>query len=382
MIRFLLRRLAESAVVIFVIFLISFVIMRLAPGSPFDADKEQPAVVVANQAAVTGMATAVPAGHAGVVDQILVQKNQELAAGAPYAVLRLADGSSQTLVATSDLRVFRCVRAPGEAIGAEEPILYAATGVWTQLGRTLWSYAHLDFGTTFKSQGTRTVLENIKETLPISVELGAMALLLALLIGVPIGLLAGLRQNSWLDHGSMSVAMLGISLPTIVLGPLLIVVFIMKLEWLPPHGGWEPGLWNGTTQKILPVLTLALVYAAYFARLTRGGMLEVVNQDWIRMARAKGLPERTVVFRHAFRGAILPAVSFLGPAMAGLLVGSVVVERVYKIPGISKYFVESALERDYPMVMGVVIVYSVFLVLFNLLVDIAYAYLDPRVTHE
>jgi len=177
----------------------------------------------------------------------------------------------------------------------------------------------------------------------------------------------------------MSFSMLGISIPSIVLGPVLIFVFIIWLQWLPAHGGWESGLWTGWGQKILPSLTLGLAYAGVFARLTRGGMLDVVRQDFIRTARAKGLSNGTIIWRHAFRGAIVPSVTFLGPAVAHLLVGSVVVETVFNVPGISKYFVESALNRDYPMVMGVVVLYSTLLVLFNLLVDFAYAFLDPRV---
>ncbi len=380
MIRYILRRLLGSVVVVFCVFSISFVIMRASPGSPFDSDKELPPAVVAGQARTTGMARPVPSPATGILVEVLAEKNEAVAAGDAYAVMEV-DGERQNVVAAEDFVLFRNVRRKAERVEQGRPIVYATTSMWHQYLTTLESYSRFDFGVTFDSHGQRTVLENIEETLPVSIELGMYALFIALLFGVTSGLVAGLRQNTWVDHTVMSTAMLGISLPSIVLGPLLILIFIMNLKWLPAYGGWEP-FGGGWEQKILPAFTLGLVYAAYFARLTRGGMLEVIRQDWIRTARAKGMSERIIVWRHALKGAILPAVTFLGPAIAHLMVGSVVVEKVFAIPGVSKYFVDSAINRDYPMVMGVVVIYSVFLVLFNLLVDIAYAYLDPRVKYE
>ena len=184
------------------------------------------------------------------------------------------------------------------------------------------------------------------------------------------------------DHVVMSFSMFGVSVPSIVLGPLLILVFIVWLQWFPAHGGWAVGPWQGWGQKVLPSITLGLAYAAYFARLARGGLLEVRGQDFIRTARAKGLTERRILWTHASRGAAVPAMGFFGPACAHLLVGSVVVETIFNIPGISKYFVESAINRDYPMVMGVVVLYSIFLVLCNLVADLVHAWLDPRIRHE
>ncbi len=380
MIRYIARRLLGAILVVFCVFSLSFLIMRLAPGSPFDQDKQLPPEVVSNQAKVTGMAEAISASS-GVVRELLVGRGDDVAAGQVYA--RLEDNGRLTeATAERDFTVFRVVRRIGEKIETGSPILYAETSLWSQYFTTVGSYARFDFGVTFDSKGQRTVLENIRETLPVSAELGLYALIIALVLGVSSGLIAGLKQNSWIDHSVMSAAMVGISVPSIVLGPIFILVFIMQLQWLPAHGGWEVGLFSGWGQKILPAITLGLVYAAYFARLTRGGMLEVIGQDWIRTARAKGLPERLIIFRHALKGAILPAVTFMGPALAHLLVGSVVVEMIFAIPGISKYFVVSAINRDYPMVMGVVVLYSSFLVCFNLLVDIAYAYLDPRVKYE
>lgn len=381
MIPWLLRRLVSAAVVVFCVFTASFAIMRWSPGSPFDLDKQLAPAVVVNQARVMGMAEPVPSPVAGTLVEVTRRNGEEVDAGQVYAVLSSED-SRVEVKADAAFTLFRCVRTAGEPVRVGDAIVYRKTSLGTQYVRTLWSYLHLDFGVTFDSRGERTVLENLRETLPVSMELGLYALVIALCLGVGAGLLAGLRHNTWVDHSVMSAAMVGISVPSLVLGPLLILVFVMKLKWLPSFGGWEAGLFTGWGQKLLPALTLGLVYAAYFARLTRGGMLEVVRQDWIRTARAKGLSEWLVVRRHALRGAILPAVTFLGPAVASLLVGSVVVESVFNVPGVSKYFVSSAINRDYPMVMGVVVLYSMLLVVFNLLVDIAYAYLDPRVRHD
>jgi oligopeptide transport system permease protein len=379
--KYVLRRLFGAVLVVFAVFTLSFVIMRISPGSPFDQDRELPPEVVSNQAETTGMAMPVPVPTDAVFIASLVQKNAVVDVGQPYASV-LIDGAPSTLVADAPFTVFRVIRRKGDSIPKGGAAVYRHTDISTQYLTTLSNYMSLDFGVTFDSRGQRTVWENIVETLPVSMELGFYALIVALVFGVSSGLIAGLRQNSWMDHTVMSAAMVGISLPSIVLGPLLILIFIMKLQWLPPYGGWEGGLGHGWEYKILPSIALGLVYAAYFARLTRGGMLDVVRQDWIRTARAKGLSDTLIVRRHALRGAILPTVTFLGPAIAHLMVGSVVVEKVFKIPGVSKYFVDSAINRDYPMVMGVVIVYSIFLVLFNLLVDVAYAYLDPRVKYE
>lgn len=382
MIRYIARRLLGAVGVVFCVFVISFVIMRAAPGSPFDSDKAHPPKVIATHAETTGMAEAINSPVGGVVAELRVRPGLEISEGDVIAVIQVAGGAREEVVAKESAVVFQPVRTLGETIQAGDDLIYVKTGLVTQMWTTLVHYAQGDFGTTFASRGERTVAENIRETLPVSMELGLYALFIALALGITAGLIAGLKQNTVIDHSVMSAAMVGISVPSIVLGPLLIVIFIMKLEWLPAYGGWELGLTEVPGKKLLPALTLGLGYAAYFARLTRGGMLEVVRQDWIRTARAKGMPDRIVVLRHALKGAILPAVTFLGPAMAHLMVGSVVVEKIFNIPGISKYFIDSAIGRDYPMVMGVVVIYSVFLVLFNLVVDIAYAYLDPRVTYE
>ena len=244
-----------------------------------------------------------------------------------------------------------------------------------QYGRYLANVARFDFGPSYKYP-SRTVREIVLGALPVSLELGGWAVLLALVIGIPIGTLAAVKQNTAWDWGPMSLAMLGVSIPNFVLGPLLIFVFALTLRWLPP------ALWGGASHKILPVITLSAIYIAYIARLTRGGMLEVTRQDFIRTARAKGLPEWRIVVRHALRGGLLPVVSFLGPAVARAVTGAIVVEKIFAVPGVGQYFVNAAFNRDYTLVMGVVIFYAAFLILFNLLVDLAYGFLDPRVQLE
>lgn len=243
-----------------------------------------------------------------------------------------------------------------------------------------------DFGPSMKYPD-RTVNEILAEGLPTSMMLGAQALLIALVVGLVAGLFAGFKQNQWQDYLTMTAAMVGVSVPSLVLGPLLIYLFAVEVNWFDP-GGWRPfweaqwSLLDHFKSTVLPSLTLGLVYAAYIARLTRSGMLEVVRQDYVRTARAKGLGERAVVTGHMLRGALLPVVSYLGPAFARMLTGSVVVEKIFNIPGLGTHFVESAFNRDYPLVLGTIVLYSTLLVLLNLVVDIFYTLLDPRVSYD
>ncbi len=229
-----------------------------------------------------------------------------------------------------------------------------------------------DLGPSFKYPG-RSVNEVIEASLPVSMQLGVLAMFFALLFGVPMGVIGATHQNKWQDTVAMSVAMVGISIPRFVLAPVLILIFSLTL-YIFPVARWET--WR---HWVLPIICAGLPTSAYIARLTRGGMLEVIHSDFIRTARAKGLTETRVVVRHALRGGLLPVVSFLGPGFSGLLVGSVVVEQIFNIPGMGKYFVEAAVNRDYNIVMGVTLVYGSILMVMNALVDIAYAYLDPRV---
>ncbi len=232
-----------------------------------------------------------------------------------------------------------------------------------------------DFGPSFKYPN-RTVNEIIADKLPVSLELGALALAVALALGLTLGVIAAVRRNSFFDYASSSVAMIGICVPTFVLGPLLVLVFAIHLRWFNASGWYLP------IDRVLPAATLGLVYAAYIARLTRGGMLEVLNQDYIRTARAKGASELRVILRHSLRGGLLPVVSFLGPAIAGILTGSFVIETIFQIPGLGREFVNSAFNRDYTLVLGTVILYASLIVVLNLVVDIVQIWLNPKLKFE
>ncbi len=232
-----------------------------------------------------------------------------------------------------------------------------------------------DLGTSLKQRG-RPVNEIIKNHIGPSARLGMAAIALALIIGITAGLVAGIRRNSIFDYSSMGVAMLGLALPTFIVGPFLVLAFSMKLGWFNVSG-WE----DFPRDLVLPAITLALPFAARLARLTRAGILEIVNQDYIRTARAKGLSEPIIVIRHTLKGAMLPVISFLGPALAQLLTGSLVVEKIFQVPGIGTEFVESALNRDFDLVLGLVVLFGTLLIVFNMVVDIAYALLDPRIRH-
>jgi len=234
---------------------------------------------------------------------------------------------------------------------------------------------HGDLGPSFKN-ASWSVNELVALGFPVSLELGIYALMVALGIGLTAGVVASIKPNTAQDHIPMSLAMLGICIPTFVLGPLLVLIFALWLGWLPVAG------WEGPQHKILPSVTLGAAYAAYIARLTRGGMLEVLAQDFIRTARAKGLSQARVVLRHALRGGLQPVVSFLGPAAAGLLTGSFVVETIFQIPGLGRFFVQAAFNRDYTMIMGMVLFYALFILSFNLAVDVIQAWLDPRLRHQ
>ncbi|MEM7053418.1 MAG: oligopeptide ABC transporter permease OppB [Pseudomonadota bacterium] len=245
-----------------------------------------------------------------------------------------------------------------------------------QYARYLWQIARFDFGPSFHYRDW-TVNELIAQGAPVSFTLGTLAMLLAFIIGTNLGAWAALRQNSAADYSTMSIAMIGISVPNFVVAPLLILVFAVMLGWLPA-GGWSYSL----SHMLLPTIALALPMIAYIARITRGSMIEVLHSGFIRTARAKGLHEREVILRHAMKPALLPVISFMGPAAAGILTGSVVIERIFTIPGIGHHFVQGALNRDYTLVMGVVIFYGVLIIVMNFLVDLLYAWLDPRIRYE
>jgi oligopeptide transport system permease protein len=232
-----------------------------------------------------------------------------------------------------------------------------------------------DLGPSFKYVGW-DVSELISLAFPVSLSLGISALLIALLIGLPAGMLAALRKNTLWDYLPMGIAMVGVCLPSFVLGPILIMVFATELKWLPALG------WYSWTDLILPSLTLGLFYAAYVARLTRAGMLETLKQDYIRTARAKGASPSRVILRHAIRGGLLPVVTYLGPAFAGLVSGSFIIESIFFIPGLGKFFVTAAFNRDYTVVLGTVLFYATLIIILNLFVDFLQAWLDPKAREQ
>jgi oligopeptide transport system permease protein len=247
--------------------------------------------------------------------------------------------------------------------------------LWRQYADYLGSLARGDLGPSFKYPN-RTVNEIIADKLPVSAELGALAILFALFLGISLGTLAAVFRNTWIDYAASGFGLLGISVPTFVVGPLLVLAFAIQLGWFNASG------WYGASDRVLPTLVLGFAYAAPISRLTRGGMLEILGQDFIRTARAKGASEWRVITRHALRGGLLPVVSYLGPAVAGILTGSFVIETIFQIPGIGREFVNSAFNRDYTLVLGTVILYAVLIMALNLVVDVVQAWLNPKVRLE
>lgn len=256
------------------------------------------------------------------------------------------------------------------AYGLDQPVT-------VQFARYLGGLLRGDLGPSFRMKDF-SVAELIGRGLPVTLSIGAAALLLGIGLGVPLGLVAGLRQNGWADHAVMSVALVGIAVPNFVVAPVLALVFGLYLGWLPV-AGWEAG---SLKHLVLPVITLALPLVAYLARLTRGSLLEVLQAPFIRTARAKGLAPGVIIRRHALKPTLLPVVSFLGPAAAALLTGSLVVEQVFGLPGVGRYFVQGAINRDYTLVMGMVVFYASLILLLNLAVDLLYGWLDPRIRHQ
>ncbi len=249
--------------------------------------------------------------------------------------------------------------------------------LYQQFGRYLGGLLQGDFGPSFQYRDY-DVTELFMAGFPVSLRLGGFAMILALLVGVTAGSIAALRQNTRTDYTVMSVSMTGISIPNFVMAPMLILFFAVYLGWLPAGG-----LGDGSPRNlVLPVIALALPQIAYISRLTRGSMIEILRSNFIRTARAQGLPERTILIRHALKPALLPVVSYLGPATAAIITGSVVIEQIFSLPGLGRFFVQGALNRDYTLVMGVVVFYGVLIILFNLLVDLAYAWLDPKVKYS
>jgi len=301
-----------------------------------------------------------------------------------YFVKRLA-GAIPTLFVIITAAFFLIRAAPGGPFDQEQRLppeilanLESAYGldlpVWAQYGRYLTALAHGDFGPSFKYKDF-TVTELIGQGFPVTLELGVVALVLALGLGIPIGTFAALRHNSAADYATMAFAVIGIAIPSFVVLPFLGLLFGIYLHWLPV-AGWEPG---SIRHLVLPVIALCLPPLAYIARLTRGSMLELLRSPYIRTAFAKGLPLSVVIRRHALRPALMPVAGYLAPAVAAIMTGSLVVETIAGLPGIGRYLVQGALNRDYTLVMGMVIIYSTLLIVMGLVVDLLYAWLDPRI---
>lgn len=320
MVRFLFWRLVQCAIVLWAVYTVTFTLLMLAPGDPFVGEKK------ASAATLKGLAE-------------------------KYGLVYLAMPAEERAKLTT-----------GERAG------YLVDAYWLYLGRA----ARGDFGPTIDYPNW-SVGEVIGSSLPVSATLGSAALLLALLGGVAMGTLGAVRKGRATDLGLSVVTLLGISLPTFVVGALLLMLFVVKLPVLPAGG------WGRPSQIVLPAVTLALFYMAYIARLTRSSTLDVLSADFVRTAHAKGLGSRTVVTRHVGSNAVLPVLSYLGPAAANILVGSFVVEKIFNVPGLGTHFVNSCLNHDIPLVLGSVLVYTAMVVAFSLIVDIAYAVVDPRI---
>jgi oligopeptide transport system permease protein len=301
-----------------------------------------------------------------------------------YFFMRLG-GAIPTLFVIVTLAFFLVRAAPGGPFDREQSLppqimanLQNAYGldqpIWVQYARYMRALAHGDFGPSFKYKDF-TVTELIGQGLPVTLELGTIALSLALALGIPVGIFAALRHNSLADYATMSVAVVGIAIPSFVVLPLLALVFGIHLRWLPV-AGWEP---DSIRHLVLPVVALALPPLAYIARLTRAGMIEVLHSRFIRTAIAKGLPLHTVIARHALRPALVPVVGYLAPAVASIMTGSLVVESIAGLSGVGRYLVQGALNRDYTLVLGMVVIYSTVLIAMGLVADLLYAWLDPRV---
>ncbi len=302
--------------------------------------------------------------------------------------LRRVLSAIPTLLALITLAFFMIKMTPGGPFDAERKLppeieanlkkaYHLDEPLVMQYGRYLWNVVRGDFGPSFQYRDF-TVNELIAQGFPVSLKLGISAIIIAFFLGTFFGSLAAIRQNTWIDYSIMGVAMFGITIPNFVIAPVLTLIFGVLLRWLPV-GGWNEG---ALPYIVLPIISLALPQIAYIARLTRGSMIEVLHSNFIRTAHAKGLSEFTIVWRHALRASLLPVISYLGPATAGIITGSVVIEQIFGIPGIGRFFVQGALNRDYTLVLGIVVFFGVLIILFNLIVDILYGILDPRVRYD
>ncbi|MCP4954439.1 oligopeptide ABC transporter permease OppB [Photobacterium aquimaris] len=292
-----------------------------------------------------------------------------------------------TLLVLITISFFLMRFAPGNPFTSDRPLppevlanIEAKYGldkpVFEQYTTYLGNIVQGDFGPSFKYKDF-TVNELVSKALPVSAKIGVFAFIFALVMGVSVGTIAALKQNTWLDYTIMSTAMAGVVMPSFILAPVLIYIFAINLQWLPA-GGWQDG---SLKFVILPMLGMALLYVATFARITRGSMIETLNSNFIRTARAKGLSYRHIILKHALRPALLPVVSYMGPAFVGIITGSVVIETIFGLPGIGKLFVNAAFNRDYSLVLGITILIGSLTIIFNAIVDIVLAMIDPKIRY-
>jgi len=351
MTQYIIRRMFRNLVVILLVALITFLLMHSVPGGPFDKEKALPKEIIANLNARYHLDQPLPKQFALYLYDVLIPRLSSTKPG-----LSLQDDFLITVKVGDKLYI-------------------------------KW----MNFGPSYTSK-SRTVNDIFRQQLPISMQLGMLALFVAMLVGIPLGILAALRQNTFWDYFGMGIAIFGVSVPVIILGPMLIWVFGVSLKVLPPTGwGAKPPYslgflptnlgWNYWRFALMPMIALGLASSAILARLTRASLLQVVREDYIRTARAKGLLERTVITRHAMKNSMIPVVTVLGPMFAALITGTFVTELIFGIPGMGKYFVTSITNRDYPVIMGTILLYAVILVMANLFVDILYAFLDPRIRY-
>ncbi len=385
MIRYLFKRLIIFVPVLWVIATITFFMVRMAPGDPFSDEKEMTEEVRDRIKAYYGLDQ--PLGkqyliYLGIMAKEVSKHRVTFATGENAKEYRREDVNATLRVTVSG--VVKTVQ--GDSQWLTRPLDQNATSGVREVEvfrRERSGLLQGDLGPSFKHKG-KSVNDIIRESFPKSLELGLYSMAIALLLGITAGAIAALKQNTILDYAPMSFAMVGICLPTFVMGPLLVLVFGLWLEWFPVAGwsawgaeGFFPEGWPG--DRVLPSCTLGFFYAAMVARLTRGGMLETLSQDFIKTARAKGLTETRVVVKHALRGGLLPTVSFLGPAFAGIISGSFVIETIFQIPGLGRHFIEAATNRDYTLVLGTVLFYATLILMLNLIVDILQAWLNPRI---
>lgn len=379
MLRFILTRLLQSIPVLFIIATLTFFMVRFAPGDPFTDEKTVPVEIRKKLEEHYGLDRPLWEQYLlyfGFISKE-VDKQQMIFADGNETAVYSPENNKFTATVTRKGELVVTNQSPGKwhIRAVPEADRTSENHLWEIYRRERSGLITGDLGPSFKYVD-RSVTELISKSFPVSMQLGLCALAIALCLGLPAGVIAALKKNSLLDYVPMSTAMIGICLPTFVMGPLLIMIFSSGLGWFSPIG------WYTWGDMVLPSLTLGLYYAAYVARLTRGGMLEVLNQDFIKTARAKGASESRVILKHSLRGGLLPVVSFLGPAFAGLISGSFVIETIFSIPGLGKFFVTAAFNRDYTMVLGTVLFYATLIIVMNLLVDIAQAWLNPRTRVE